>query len=60
MDHMQAALFDMDGTIIDSEPYWMTAERELVESFGGTWSEEQSYALVGSAWCEYEDFEKPD
>ncbi|MDP4634008.1 MAG: HAD family phosphatase [Pontimonas sp.] len=48
MDHMQAALFDMDGTIIDSEPYWMTAERELVESFGGTWSEEQGYALVGS------------
>jgi len=45
---MQAALFDMDGTIIDSEPYWMTAERELVESFGGTWSEEQGYALVGS------------
>ena len=45
---MQAALFDMDGTIIDSEPYWMTAERELVESFGATWSEEQAYALVGS------------
>ena len=45
---MQATLFDMDGTIIDSEPYWMTAERELVESFGGTWSEEQGYALVGS------------
>lgn len=48
MDHIQAALFDMDGTIIDSEPYWMTAERELVESFGGTWSEEQGHALVGS------------
>ena len=45
---MQAVLFDMDGTIIDSEPYWMRAERELVESFGGTWSEEQAYALVGS------------
>lgn len=45
---MRAVLFDMDGTIIDSEPYWMTAERELVESFGGSWSEEQAYALVGS------------
>ena len=45
---MQAVLFDMDGTIIDSEPYWMIAERELVESFGGTWSDEQGYALVGS------------
>ena len=38
----------MDGTIIDSEPYWMKAEHELVESFGGTWSDEQGYALVGS------------
>ena len=45
---MKAALFDMDGTIIDSEPYWMVAERELVESFGGSWSDEQGYALVGS------------
>lgn len=45
---LRGVLFDMDGTIIDSEPYWMRAERELVESFGGTWGEEQAYALVGS------------
>jgi len=43
-----AVLFDMDGTIIDSEPYWMIAETELVEEHGGTWSAEQGYALVGS------------
>jgi HAD superfamily hydrolase (TIGR01509 family) len=43
-----AVLFDMDGTIIDSEPYWMIAETELVEEHGGTWSDEQGYALVGS------------
>lgn len=43
-----AVLFDMDGTIIDSEPYWMIAEGELVAEFGGTWSTEQAYALVGS------------
>jgi len=41
-------LFDMDGTIIDSEPYWITAEVELVEEYGGTWTQEQAYALVGS------------
>jgi HAD superfamily hydrolase (TIGR01509 family) len=46
--NIEAVLFDMDGTIIDSEPYWMLAERELVEKFGGTWSEEQAFALVGS------------
>lgn len=38
----------MDGTIIDSEPYWMAAERELVEEFGGSWSQEQGFQLVGS------------
>jgi HAD superfamily hydrolase (TIGR01509 family) len=48
MGQMQAVLFDMDGTIIDSEPYWFTAERELVESFGGTWSDEQAFSLVGN------------
>lgn len=45
---MRGVLFDMDGTIIDSEPYWMKAERELVESYGRTWSDEQGFALVGN------------
>lgn len=38
----------MDGTLIDSEPYWLRAEVSLVESFGGTWSEAQGLTLVGS------------
>ncbi len=46
---LQAVLFDMDGTIVDTEPYWIAAEYELVESFGGTWSEEHAHNLVGSA-----------
>lgn len=45
---LDAVLFDMDGTLIDSEPYWLDSEKELVESFGGTWSIEQGLALVGS------------
>ncbi|GAA1348556.1 HAD family phosphatase [Falsarthrobacter nasiphocae] len=44
-----AILWDMDGTIIDSEPYWMTAERELVERFGLTWTSEDAIQLVGQA-----------
>lgn len=43
-----AVLWDMDGTIIDTEPYWMAAERALVEEAGGTWSHEQALALVGN------------
>ena len=37
----------MDGTIVDTEPYWMAAEIELVESFGGSWSHEQALGMVG-------------
>ena len=43
-----AVLWDMDGTLIDSEPYWIAAECELVAGHGGTWSHEQGLALVGN------------
>jgi len=42
-----AVLWDMDGTIIDSEPYWVAAEIDLVHRFGGTWSHEDGLQLVG-------------
>jgi len=38
----------MDGTLVDTEPYWMDAETDLIESFGGTWTHEQALQLVGS------------
>jgi HAD superfamily hydrolase (TIGR01509 family) len=41
--------WDMDGTLVDTEPYWLTAETALVESFGGTWSLEDGLQLVGSS-----------
>ena len=28
----------MDGTLVDTEPYWIESEYELVEEHGGTWS----------------------
>jgi HAD superfamily hydrolase (TIGR01509 family) len=37
----------MDGTLVDTEPYWIAAEAPLVERFGGTWTHEQSLQLVG-------------
>jgi HAD superfamily hydrolase (TIGR01509 family) len=42
-----AVLWDMDGTLIDTEPYWMAAETELVEAHGGSWGHEQGLAMVG-------------
>lgn len=44
----RAVLWDMDGTIVDTEPYWIAAEFDIVESHGGTWSDEHARALVGS------------
>ncbi|MFS0852142.1 HAD family hydrolase [Microbacterium sp. 179-I 3D4 NHS] len=44
----RAVLWDMDGTLVDTEPYWMAAETRLVESFGGSWSHEDALQLVGS------------
>jgi HAD superfamily hydrolase (TIGR01509 family) len=46
---LQAVLFDMDGTLVDTEPYWIAAEYALVESFGGTWNDAHAHHLVGSA-----------
>ncbi|CAN7322769.1 MULTISPECIES: HAD family phosphatase [Microbacterium] len=43
-----AVLWDMDGTLVDTEPYWMAAETALVESFGGSWTHEDALQLVGS------------
>ena len=43
-----AVLWDMDGTLVDTEGYWMDAETALVESFGGSWTHEQALTLVGS------------
>lgn len=44
-----AVFWDMDGTLVDSEPYWLSAETRLVESFGGVWSEADGLQLVGSS-----------
>ena len=44
----KAVLWDMDGTLVDTERYWMSAETALVESFGGTWTHEQALGLVGA------------
>lgn len=46
---LQAVLFDMDGTLVDTEPYWIAAEYELVAEFGGTWNDKHAHNLVGNA-----------
>ena len=44
-----AVLWDMDGTLVDSESYWIRAERAIVERFGGIWDEAHATSVVGAS-----------
>jgi HAD superfamily hydrolase (TIGR01509 family) len=37
----------MDGTLVDTEPYWIACEHELVGEFGGQWTDDYAHSLVG-------------
>ena len=43
-----AVLWDMDGTLVDTEPYWIAEERALVELHGGVWTDKHALQLVGN------------
>jgi HAD superfamily hydrolase (TIGR01509 family) len=38
----------MDGTLVDTEPYWIAEEHLLVEQHGGIWTDEHANQLVGN------------
>jgi len=42
-----AVLWDMDGTLVDTEPYWIASEFALAERLGAQWSREHALTLVG-------------
>jgi HAD superfamily hydrolase (TIGR01509 family) len=45
---LQAVLWDMDGTLVDSEKVWAEVQIELLTSLGATWTLEDCMQLVGS------------
>ena len=44
---MPALLFDMDGTVIDSEPLWLEAEIEVMKELGFEWNEQDQFNCLG-------------
>jgi HAD superfamily hydrolase (TIGR01509 family) len=43
-----AVLWDMDGTIVDTEHYFLAAVEEIIAADGGTWNAGNSGLLVGA------------
>ena len=46
----------MDGTLVDTERYWIATEYAMAEKYGGTWSQEHAMNLVGSALLDSGDY----
>jgi HAD superfamily hydrolase (TIGR01509 family) len=45
---MEAVLWDMDGTLVDTEPLWIETEHEMARKYGATWTEADALELVGN------------
>ncbi len=44
---LSAVLFDMDGLLVDTEPLWLRAEREVMGQLGSSWTVEDQRAVLG-------------
>lgn len=42
-----AVLWDMDGTLVDSEPYWILSETKLASEYQFEWGESDGHSLIG-------------
>jgi HAD superfamily hydrolase (TIGR01509 family) len=42
-----AVLWDLDGTLVDSEEYWLSSEQNLAAEFNSQWQPEDGLDLIG-------------
>ncbi len=45
----KAVLWDMDCTLVDSEPYWLLSESALARDYGKVWTQEHGHELIGKS-----------
>ena len=64
---IKAVIFDMDGLLLDSEPFWQKMEIELIASVGVTITPEMQKSTMGfrsdemiKFWYNYQPWENPD
>jgi HAD superfamily hydrolase (TIGR01509 family) len=51
-----AVVFDLDGVLVDTEPLWAAAKRELVDEVGGRWTDDAPAAMLGMSGPEWSDY----
>jgi HAD superfamily hydrolase (TIGR01509 family) len=53
---LAAVVFDLDGVLVDTEPIWAAARRELTIASGGRWTADAATAMLGMSgpeWAAY-------
>jgi mannitol-1-/sugar-/sorbitol-6-/2-deoxyglucose-6-phosphatase len=50
---IEAVIFDMDGVLVDSEPYWLKSREEFSQSIGKTWTDESQRLCMGRSTIEW-------
>jgi HAD superfamily hydrolase (TIGR01509 family) len=52
----EAVIFDLDGVLVDSEPLWNGAKKQVVLETGGHWHEDAPKSMIGMSspeWSRY-------
>ena len=50
-----AVLWDMDGTLVDSEHYWSISQNRLANEYGAVWTDEDEKGVIGSSLYDSSD-----
>ena len=53
-----AVLWDMDGTLVDSEHYWSISQNRLANQYGAIWTDEDEKGVIGSSLYDSSDLIK--
>jgi HAD superfamily hydrolase (TIGR01509 family) len=56
LSRVAAVVFDLDGILVDTEPYWADAKHEVTDAHEGHWLDEAPTAMLGMSgpeWSEY-------